>query len=651
MTSSDHLDPLRLPSADTGWREWVAERCAGRLDDARTHVKALVAPGPGTVEALQALRTWNDVTIALGDALAASSLLVEVHPDERVRTEAEQANQEANRLATDISLDRAVYEVLAAVDAGALDEAAARVLRLTLRDFARAGVDRDDKTRQRLRELADQENEIGQRFSRHVRDDVRSIRVNEHQLEGLPDDYVEAHPAGDGGLHRITTDYPDVIPFLSFADDSAARHELHIAFLSRGWPANDALLRELVALRAEHAALLGYDSWPSYDAEVKMIGEGAAIGRFIDEIAAAAEAAGIRDRDVLLERLRRDRPEAVTIDRADASYYAEVVKRETLDVDAHEVRTYFATAKVQRGLLDITGRLFGLEYSPVRTSAVWHRDVTVYDVALDGQPLGRIYLDLHPREGKYKHAAQFGLVSGLAGRRLAEGALVCNFPRGLMEHRDVVTFFHEFGHLVHHLLAGRHEWARFSGVATEWDFVEAPSQLLEEWAWDAEVLRTFATNTAGEPIPTELVGRMRAANQFGKGYLARTQMFYAALSYRLHLEPVDDMTELVRRLQESYDLFAFVEGTHFHTSFGHLVGYTSAYYTYMWSLVIAKDLFSAFDLTNMFDPLPARRYRDTILSAGGSRDAADLVVAFLGRPYDVAAFKRWLDGVTDPGRA
>ncbi len=604
-----------------------------------------IAALPAGSDPLTALRAWNDLSIAMSAARAPASLLMQVHPDEKVRTEAEQASQQADKLATDISLNRALYDVLAALDVSRLDADAARVLRLTLRDFVRAGVDRDDHTRARLRELAEQETVLGQQFSRNIRDDVRSIAVEGWQLKGLPDDYVSAHPADDDGLHRITTDYPDVGPFLAFAEDPAARRALLITFLSRAWPDNEGVLSDLLALRAEHASLLGYDGWANYDAEVKMIGSGSAIGAFIDQIAAATDESGRRDRDVLLERLRQDRPDAAAIDRGDATYYAEVVRRETFDVDAQQVRRYFDAMTVRQGLLDVTSRLFGLAYTAVPDAAGWHDEVVAYDVALDDRPIGRIYLDLHPREGKYKHAAQFDLVSGVEGRQLAEGVLVCNFPRGLMEHRDVVTLFHEFGHLIHHVLAGRHPWVRFSGVATEWDFVEAPSQLLEEWAWDPEVLRTFAVDSHGEAIPAELVARMRAANGFGKGYLARTQTFYAAIAYQLHLlSPDEDIPALIRRVNAAYDLLGYVEGTHFEASFGHLVGYASAYYTYLWSLVIAKDLFSAFDSADLFDTGTAARYRDTILAAGGSRDAAELVEDFLGRPYDITAFSSWLAG-------
>ena len=201
----------------------------------------------------------------------------------------------------------------------------------------------------------------------------------------------------------------------------------------------------------------------------------------------------------------------------------------------------------------------------------------------------------------------------------AEGVLVCNFSRGLMEHDHVVTLFHEFGHLVHHVLAGRGEWIRFSGVATEWDFVEAPSQMLEEWAWDADILRSFATDADGEPIPADLVERMRAADDFGKGYLARTQMFYAAMSYWFHTDRPADLTAAMRELQARYSPFPYIDGTHMFASFGHLGGYSSAYYTYMWSLVIAKDLFSAFDPDDLFDAEVAGRYRDRVLAPGGSQ--------------------------------
>jgi thimet oligopeptidase len=633
--------PLSLPAAADA-EEWVRARAHEGLARARELADRLRTEPP--TDALAVLEIWNDLSLQVSNVSAVGSLFSNVHPMEPVRDTAERAEQEAMRLRVELSLDRPLYDVLAGLDPAGLDAQATRLLGKSLEDFTRSGVDRDDATRTRVAEIFERITEIDQEFGRTIRDDVRSIRVTPERLDGLPADFLEAHPAADDGLVTVTTDYPDAVPVRMFAHDADVRRDLTVQFLTRGWPDNDPLLREMFDLRHELATLVGYDDWPSYDADVKMIKHGKAIPGFIERIADAAEEPMHRDLEVLLERYRRDVPDADSIDSADGPYYQEQVRKEQYDVDSREVRSYFHFDKVQQGLLDVTGRLFGLRYEPVEGVQTWADDVTVYDVhdADGGERLGRIFLDLHPREGKYKHAAQFTLTDGVAGRQLPEGVLVCNFSRALMEHDHVVTLFHEFGHLVHHVLGGHPRWIRFSGVATEWDFVEAPSQMLEEWAWDAAVLRTFATNDAGEPIPAELVERMRRADDYGKGIQARTQMFYASMSYWFHAERPADLTERMVELQEQYAPFAYIDGTRMFTSFGHLAGYSSAYYTYMWSLVIAKDLFSTFDPDDLFDPEVAGRYRDRVLAPGGSKDAADLVADFLGRPYTFDAYAAWL---------
>ena len=632
------LTPLALP--ETGWLDWISSRGDEQLAAARALADRLKAEPPGVP--LDALHTWNDVHIAIANASAMGSLFSEVHPDQAVRARAEEVVQQVQRLETDLGLDTELYAVFAALDAEALDADARRVLEHTLRDFRRAGVDRDEPTRGRLRELSEREVLLSQEFSKTIREDVRSIRVRPDQLAGLPQDWIEQHPAEADGLVTVTTDYPDLVPFRTFAHDADARRALTMAFLTIAWPHNDQVLQDLLAARREHAGLLGYATWADFDAEVKMIRTGAAIAEFIDRITELSTDRAHADKAVLLERLRVDRPQAGDIDGADVAYYEELVRKEQLAVDAQQVRRYFPFEWVRQGLLDVTGRLFGLEWAAVPDAVTWHEDVATYDVSFAGERIGRIHLDLHPREGKFKHAAQFDLVRGVEGIQLPEGVLACNFGRGLLEHDEVVTLFHEFGHLIHHVVGGSQEWVRFSGVATEWDFVEAPSQMLEEWAWDADVLATFARTEAGETIPPQLVERMRAANEFGKGYHARTQMFYAAVSYDYHVNPTDDLTARLAELMGRYSVFPYLPGSHMHTHFGHLDGYSSAYYTYMWSLVIAKDLFSAFDRDDLFDPEVAGAYRDKVLRQGGRRDAVDLVEDFLGRPYTFDAYAAWL---------
>jgi thimet oligopeptidase len=650
-------NPLLLPSSDdpSAWCEWVQSRSSSELDRARTMVDRLRADPPA--DALEVLRLWDRAAGHLGGVAACGSLFGNVHPDLTVRDLSDAAEQDVDKLSTEWSLDRTLFEVFDRLSGEGLDATAARLLEKVRKDFRRSGVDRDDETRARISVIRDRLTELDQEFNKITRDDVRAITVAPERLAGLPEDWLAAHPAGDDGMVTVTTDYPDAIPVRMFAHDQDVRRDIVTTFLQRGWPTAEPLLEEMFALRQELASLVGYDDWPSYDADVKMIGSGAAIPEFIEKIVAAAEEPMQADLALLLERYRRDYPDATEIPLYDSFYYQEKVRVEQYEVDAQKVRTYFAFAKVRQGLLDVTGRLFGLRYEPV-AAPVWHEDVAAYDVfrADGGDAIGRIYLDLHPREGKFKHAAQFTLTDGVAGEQLPEGVLVCNFARGLMEHDHVVTLFHEFGHLLHHVLAGHGEWFRFAGVATEWDFVEAPSQMLEEWAWDPAVLRSFATDDAGEPIPTELVEAMRRSDDYGKGIYARTQMFYAAMSYWFHAdevrraagEEVASLTDRMVSFQRKYAALPYLEGTHMFAAFGHLGGYSSAYYTYMWSLVIAKDMFSAFDTDGTGDLFGAdrlavaTRYRDRVLAPGGTRDAADLVADFLGRPYSFDLYAAWL---------
>jgi thimet oligopeptidase len=330
---------------------------------------------------------------------------------------AEQLEVEIQRFHNDLLLDREVFDQLSAIDQGHLDPPALRVRSLAVRSFRRAGVDLDEPTREEIRELNDRETVLSQAFSRNIRDGRRTALVPAAALAGFPADFVESHPADADGLVAITTEHPDVHAFLTYCRDPDARRALALEFFNLAWPQNDAVLGDLLRLRRDKAQLLGYSDWPDFDAEVKMIGNGQAIGEFIDSVAADSLAAGQRDLAILAKRGAEDGIEV--IDLSSWRYCFEAVKREQYGVDAQEVRRYFAFPKVHQGLLEVTGRLFGLRYEPVQV-ATWHADVTSYDVYLAGADgtenlLGRIHLDLHPREHKYNHAAQFTLVPGVDG--------------------------------------------------------------------------------------------------------------------------------------------------------------------------------------------------------------------------------------------
>jgi len=272
--------------------------------------------------------------------------------------------------------------------------------------------------------------------------------------------------------------------------------------------------------------------------------------------------------------------------------------------------------------------------------------VTTYDVLRDDERIGRFHLDLHPRDGKYTHAAHFPLARGLAGVQLPQSALLCNLPRGLLVFDDVVTLFHEFGHLLNSILSGRLRWARDAGVATERDFVEAPAFMLEEWPRNPQVLRRFAVDRDGTRISVELVDRMRDADRLGRATLMAQQVALSEMAYRLHEELPEDLTASGEASIARHLPVQPLPDTHHHAAFTHLADerYASGYYAYLWSFVIAKDLFSAFDPDDLRSAGTAHRYRDRVLAAGGSRDGHDLVQDFLGRPLRPDRFHQWLSG-------
>lgn len=608
------------------------------------------AKGPPTQQ--NVLEPLNDLMLAHANAQHEASLLAEVHPELAVRAAAEALARDADRFHTRLLQSRPLYDRLAMIDARQLDGQAKRALRLSLQDMRRAGVALLDEQRDRVRQLRDELVLLGQGFSRNIRNDVRTIELTgPEELEGLPADYVHGHPAGADGKIRISTDYPDYFPFMAYARSDRARRALMHEMQNRATPNNLDILDRMLAKRHELATLLGYPNWAEYATEDKMTGSAEAARAFIEQAGAAARESGAAEFAELIAAKRRDDPSARAIGEWEMTYYLERIKAERLQFDARTFRPYFEYRAVRQAILDLNAELFGLTFKPVgHYPNVWHPSVETFEVAVEGEPMGHISLDMHPREGKFKHAACFPWRQGAGGKELPHMVLVCNFPDpaaqpapALMEHREVVTFFHEFGHLVHGIVRGRVPWVRL-GWVTEWDFVEAPSQFLEEWIFDSDVLRRFARHVeTGQTIPVELVEGLRATRDFGRGVHVQRQLYFAALSLFLHdRNPRGlDTTAAVYRLAERYAPYELLPDDHLQASFGHLEGYTALYYTYIWSLVIAKDLLSGFP-NGLMDITQARRYRDRILAPGGTKPAAELIQGFLGRLYTFDAFKKWL---------
>ena len=646
------LAPLQgdLASADPATLDAA---CAQHLASVRAKIAALRAtPRPvATRDVPRVLEAYDEATAELDTIGSVASVVFNAHPDAAARAAGERCTVSASAVESEIALDRGVYDVIASLDLAKEDAATRYWIEHDLADFRRAGVNRDDATRARVKALRDEITELGNRFESNINEDASTIEVAPAALAGLPADYIAKHPAGADGKVTLTTQYPDFYPFMKFARSSAAREAMYRAFSRRAYPKNVELLAQLLQKRYELARLLGYDSWAAYSMENKMIKTPAAAHAFVDQIARVSQRRADDDYKLLLARLQKDEPRATSVPAWDVSYLKERVRAEQLDFDAQSVRPYFEFSRVQAGLLDTTSKLFGVRFQKIADARTWHPDVDVYDV-FDGQTrLGRIYLDLHPRAGKFSHAAQFTLVTGKEGARLPEGVLLCNFPKGvggqpaLMEEGDVSTFFHEFGHLVQHVFSGHTRWTSTASYR-EYDFVEAPSQLLEEWVEDAPTLQTFAKHyQTGAPIPTELVAKMKRADEFARGLDVRRQMNYAAVSlaYYDHDPAGLDTTQVFADMEGKYTPFAHVDGTYPQEAFGHLVGYSSNYYTYMWSLVIAKDLFTPFKAHGLLNKDVAAKYRHAVLEGGGKMPAAEMVQDFLGRPFSFDAYQKWLN--------
>jgi len=622
--------------------------CRSDLDSTKKQVADIKATkSPRDAEAT--LQAFDTTILIASDAAARSSLAEQVHPAKPFRDAAQVCEQEANQLLTDISLDKDMYNVIASLDGSKLDGGGSYFLRTTLRDYHRSGVDRDDATRAKIRQLQDELVKIGQEFEQNIPADVRKLQLDPSQLDGLPDDYKQSHKPDASGKVTLKTDNTDYIPFREYGTNEAAQKAFYELYTHRAYPKNIEVLSRLLQKRYELATLLGYSDWAAYATEDKMVGTKQNAADFIEKITAASKAGAQRDYDQLLAYRRKQEPNATTVDIWNYHHFLHEATIEKYGYDSQSVRPYFEYSRVLQGILDLTSHMYGITYKRVTTAQVWHPDVAVYDVFDGSRLLGRIYFDMFPRENKYKHYATFSLSTGKEGFRVPEYVLVCNFPQatdgpGLMERDDVIVFFHEYGHLLHGIFRGSSKWPTGD---LENDFIEAPSQMFEEWAKDPAILQTFARHyKTNEPIPAELAKKAEAADEFGRALGVRMQMFYAAISLNFynHNPQGLDTTKLVGELQERYTPFKYVPDTHMQAAFDHLNGYSAAYYTYMWSLVIAKDMYTEFKEDGLANPAVAKKYRDSILGPSGTKPAAGLVSDFLGRPYSFKAYEEWLNG-------
>ena len=585
-------------------------------------------------------------------------LMAYTHPDSAIRNQAQEANTALSQFVNEISLNEDLYKAIKSysnrIEVDQLKSHQRKFLNESIIEFERNGFALSKSKRDHLKVIKDQLAILSDQFSENIAAENDFLEVDSDDMEGLPVDYKEAHQQA-GGTYKIDLSYPSYGPFMKYSKSESARKALFMKYQNRAAPENLKVLQQLLEKRREMSNLLGYDSYSAYILADRMAQDPATVWEFEENL-----------KDDLREKTRLDVTELQAAKKANGdgidqikpwerSYYFNLLLKENYELDAEEVKQYFALDDVIKGLFDLTKTLFELDYKEILQPSVWQEDVRMFEVYQDKKLKGIFYLDLHPRANKYNHAACFGIINGRLtpkGYQIPMASLVCNFPEAtsekpaLMPHSEVETFFHEFGHVLHQMLTTAELHAQ-SGTNVARDFVEAPSQIFENWAWNYDVLKNFSKHyKSGQVLPKPLFDKMLAAKKVGSGIGATGQVFLGTYDLTLHdkFDPNSGKTttDVLRRVHNEVLPYPYQEGTYFQAAFGHLDGYGSSYYGYMWSLVYAQDMFSIFSENGILDKKTGLRYRDIILARGSSEKAINLVREFLGRAPNNEAFLKEL---------
>ncbi|MDX6769277.1 MAG: M3 family metallopeptidase [Elusimicrobiota bacterium] len=595
--------------------------------------------------------TFGAYETALADfaeAVEPMTVLADVSPDPEVRAAAQALSERQQQAVIALTAREDLYAALAAAPAEGLSPVEARLRERVLADFKEAGHGLSAEDRSRLLALQSRLAALTERFEENLREDRGEIEAELSELAGVPSDLLDAMPRTPEGRVRVSLDMATYQAVMTSARDAGLRRRLELADQRRGVEENPAILREGLALRAEAARLRGFPTFAHMALSEAMAGAPERVAAFFERVRAAIGARAERDRAELLARKRQDEPGAERLESYDRFYYEERLRRERFGVDPDEVRSYFPLERVLPGVLRVYGRMLGVEFRPVLDAPVWHAEVRVFDAYdADGALLGRVYLDLIAREGKYGFAAMQPVS---AGRALPDGSyraptamVMANFPRPapgrpvLLPHSDVETLFHEFGHVMHELLT-RSPYASMAGSQVAMDFAELPSQIMENLAWDPEVLAEVSGRVEdGAPLPAALLERLVAARSFQRGLFYLRQLAFAMVDQSLHAAAPADPVEASNRLIEAVLGFRVQPGAAPVASYEYLFGgYEAFYYGYAWSEVYAEDAWSRFRREGL--TAAGAAFRREILERGSSRPEADSLRAFLGREPSLEAF-------------
>ncbi|HEX2978381.1 MAG TPA: M3 family metallopeptidase [Candidatus Babeliales bacterium] len=612
-------------------------------------------------------RTWENTIYALEKAgyffsipSAIASVIKSTSSDEKMRETAREKLLEVSDFSIDLlgqnvelyNAIKAYYEGNAKKENLSKDQQ--YFLDEMMKDYKRSGIDKPLEIREQIKKINKELSEISLAFSKNVDGSQRSIEVTREELAGLDDRFIEGLEKTGDNTYKLTTAYPIYFPVIENATLAATREKLWREFVQRAYPENMEVLKKLIAKRDELAKLLGYQTYAALNIDGEMAETPERAQAFLDDLGKRAQV----KEDKEFKQLSSDLPELVKLspnnkfypwDRAHAQA---VYEKKHFNIDQRKIAEYFPLESTIKGLLDIYRAFLGVDFKELPAGEYWDPEIKLVEVSSreTGAILGYLLLDLHPRFNKYCHACQMTVIPGLISpegkRQPALAVVLSNFPKAtatepsLLELDDVRTFFHEFGHALHTIL-GATKLPSTSGTNVKTDFVEMPSQMLEEWLWDPAILKQLSKHyKTGAPLPDELIKTLVEQKNFSSGAANMRQIYIANLALKLFSSgPDPDIENVTKSLFEKMRKYSeYSPDDHFVAAFGHLTGYGARYYGYLWSKVFALDLFNYIKERGLLDSEVGKRYVDKVLGKGGSADPNELLKDFLGREPNSNAF-------------
>jgi len=603
----------------------------------------------------QEKRSFHNTILAFENARDRLTFLVQipqflalVSEDAEVRKASEELRLKMGRYFVDLMTREDIFDVFNeyAQKGENLQPQEERLLKKRLLDFRKNGLGLDTRTKSKVRKILKDLVALNLDFQKNLKEVKDALEVTEDELKGLPADYKARLKRTPAGGYLVTMDYPDYNPFMENAESESARRRLFVMFNCRCAGTNLKLLENAIALRRKLAKLLGYASYADYVLDDRMAKNSVTVLAFLERLQAKLKK---KAGDELRARLNIMNGGKI-LNAWETAYHNNQLKKTGYSVDHEKIKEYFPLETVLNGMFEVFGELLGFSFVSAQLP-VWNNDVRAYKVCnADGSVAAYFYLDLFPREGKYKHSFCYSLRPGYeledGAYGLPAAAILANFsaPSGgaqpLLKFGEVHTLFHEFGHVLQ-LIFSRAKYSRLGSVNAAWDFVEVPSTTLQQWAYEPSVLRRVSGHYKNnEKLPEEIIKNLIAAKNMDSGLYYLRMIALSMIDMRYHsTHGKVDTTRLYEKIIKKTSLVGIAEGTNPEASFSHLMGgYSAGYYSYIWAEVIAADIFGMFQSAGVMDPETGKRYRELILAPGASLDEAGQIEKFLGRPFREAAF-------------